>query len=140
MADRTPGPDEGPAREATVSTNVRQLRETAGLTQKELAARAGLGEMAICTIENGKRRINVDDLYILARALDATTRQLLTPGGAEADVQQYEILFEGGIAKQVTADSVEWNDIWVHFLLLGELVYKAAAPRILGICTTQEAS
>ena len=45
-----------PTREAAFGTRLRWLREAAGLTQEELASRAGLSAKAISLLERGERR------------------------------------------------------------------------------------
>ena len=55
----------------------RAARETRGLNQGELAARAGLQPSAISHFETGTRKSSFDNLQRLADALDATTHYLL---------------------------------------------------------------
>lgn len=58
--------------------NIRELRERAGLTQVELAARAGTSERAVNHLENGKtRRVDLDLLDRVARALKVQPQSLL---------------------------------------------------------------
>ena len=58
--------------------NIRELRERAGLTQVELAARAGTSERAVNHLENGKtRRVDLDLLDRVARALKVEPAELL---------------------------------------------------------------
>lgn len=52
-----------------IGNRIRQAREEQGLSQGDLAAKLGFSRTAINYYENGKRRIAIDDLYILARAL-----------------------------------------------------------------------
>src|SRR5229473_1137936 len=56
---------------------LRAARETRGLNQGELAARAGLQPSAISHFETGTRKPSFDNLRRLADALDATTDYLL---------------------------------------------------------------
>lgn len=124
--------------EAIVATNVRRLRECLGISQAELAERATktghvLGEMAIWTLENGKRRIRVDDLFGLGEALGVTPQQLLTPDVDPASTGRlYEVLLDGGIAERVIATRVEPDDQgWLNFYLHGERVFFASIARML---------
>lgn len=56
---------------------LRTARETRGLTQGELANRAGLQASAISHFETGTRKPSFDNLRRLADALQATTDYLL---------------------------------------------------------------
>lgn len=58
--------------------NLRALRDRAGLTQVELAVRAGTSERAINHLENGKtRRVDLDLLDRVARVLKVEPGELL---------------------------------------------------------------
>lgn len=124
--------------EAVVAANVRRLREALGITQNDLAERAtkaghSLGPMAMWTLENGKRRIRVDDLYGLAEALGVTPQQLLSPDvDPAATGRLYEVLLDGGTSEHVTASRVEPDEHgWLNFYLHDERVFFAAAARVL---------
>lgn len=56
---------------------VRTAREYRGLTQGELAERAGLQPSAISHFETGTRKPSFDNLRLLADTLDVTTDYLL---------------------------------------------------------------
>lgn len=66
------------------ASNVRDIRTGRGLSVAELSRRTGgsLAELAIRRIESGQRRIDVDDLFLLARALDTVPSVLLAQRGA----------------------------------------------------------
>lgn len=51
-----PSPDATPKQSASFGTRLRRLREAAGLTQEELASRAGLSTTAVSVLERGERR------------------------------------------------------------------------------------
>jgi transcriptional regulator with XRE-family HTH domain len=61
----------------TVRANIRECRLKRNLTQAELAVAAEMPTQSITEIENGARRVNVDDLVEIARALRVTTGRLL---------------------------------------------------------------
>lgn len=61
----------------TVRANIRECRLKRELTQAELAVKAEMPTQSITEIENGARRVNVDDLVEIARALRVTTGRLL---------------------------------------------------------------
>ncbi|MFF2933548.1 helix-turn-helix domain-containing protein [Streptomyces mirabilis] len=76
----------------TVAANVRRLRAQRGLTTQQLAERLeGLGRPilanAITKIEQGRRRVDVDDLMALAIALGVTPNALLLPHEARGEHQ-----------------------------------------------------
>jgi len=60
-----------------VRANIRYCRMKRELTQAELAIAAELPTQAITEIENGARRVNVDDLTSIARALRVSNARLL---------------------------------------------------------------
>lgn len=77
-----------------VAANVRELRKARGLDLKDLSARlrdlgVSISLNALSRVENGKRRVDVDDLVALAVALDVSPIRLLLP--AEADGQEVEL-------------------------------------------------
>jgi DNA-binding XRE family transcriptional regulator len=61
-----------------VGGRVRQLRQTAGLTQEELASRAGMGRVTLSRIENGEQSPRYETLVKMAAALEKDTHELLT--------------------------------------------------------------
>lgn len=64
--------------EETARRRLRTLRRARGWTLDDLAARAHLGASTISRIETGQRRLAVDQLVTLARALGITVDDLLT--------------------------------------------------------------
>ncbi len=59
---------------------VRELRERVGLTQVELAVRAGLSASTIHKLETGRgRRTGYATLRLLARALDVPVEEIEFP-------------------------------------------------------------
>jgi transcriptional regulator with XRE-family HTH domain len=56
---------------------VRLLRQAAGLSQEALAALCGLDRTYISGIERGKRNVSLENLKVLARALNVTLSGLL---------------------------------------------------------------
>ncbi|WP_051790081.1 helix-turn-helix domain-containing protein [Streptomyces sp. NRRL S-1022] len=127
-----------PTSEAIISANVRRLRKTLNLTQTALAERvtaAGIpfGDMAVWGVENGKRRINVDDLYALAHALQTTPRELLSAEPeALSESLVYEVRFDGGSVERVSADRVETDEHgWLNFYEGEHRVLFASVARVL---------
>ncbi len=63
--------------EDTARRRLRTLRQARGWTLDDLAARAHVGASTISRIETGQRRLAVDQLVTLARALGVTVDELL---------------------------------------------------------------
>lgn len=59
--------------------NLRRLRTAAGLSQEELADRAGLHRTYISSIERGQRNISLENIFVIANALGAQPDELLVP-------------------------------------------------------------
>lgn len=59
--------------------NLRRLRQATGLSQEELADRAGLHRTYISSIERGQRNVSLENIFRLADALDVEAAELLTP-------------------------------------------------------------
>jgi transcriptional regulator with XRE-family HTH domain len=72
--------------ESTARRRLRSLRTARGWTIDELARRSHIGSSTISRIETGHRRLALDQLVVLARALDATVDELLVDEQSEADV------------------------------------------------------
>lgn len=62
-----------------VAKNVRSRRVSAGLSQEELARRAGLHRTYVGAVERGERNLTIGTLERVAVALEATVVELLTP-------------------------------------------------------------
>ncbi len=60
-----------------VRKRIRALRVAQGWSLEELATRARLSQSTLSRIENGQRRLALDSLVTLARALDTTLDQLV---------------------------------------------------------------
>lgn len=60
-----------------VGERIKELRRAAGLTQVDLADRAGLSQSEVCRMEKGQRSITVDRLSSIARALGVSASSLL---------------------------------------------------------------
>jgi transcriptional regulator with XRE-family HTH domain len=56
---------------------VRELRQATGLSQEAFADRCGLDRTYISGIERGKRNVSLENLKVLAEALDVTLSGLL---------------------------------------------------------------
>ena len=74
---------EGVELEKTARRRLRSLRQARGWTLDDLAARAHVGASTISRIETGRRRLALDQLVTLARALGVTVDDLLTDGDGD---------------------------------------------------------
>lgn len=63
--------------ESLVRKRIRALRVAQGWSLEELAARAKVSQSTLSRIENGQRRLALDQLVTLARVLDTTLDQLV---------------------------------------------------------------
>jgi len=64
----------------TFARNLKRLRVEAGLSQEELAARAGLHRTYVGSVERGERNISIDNIEKLAEALSCQVSSLLGDG------------------------------------------------------------
>jgi transcriptional regulator with XRE-family HTH domain len=60
-----------------IGAAIREARDEAGITQKELADRAGMSRASIANIEAGRQQFPLHVLYRIARALDVDATRLL---------------------------------------------------------------
>lgn len=63
--------------ESTIRRRVRSLRHARGWSLDELARRTHIGASTLSRLETGGRRLAIDHLVALARALDTTVDELL---------------------------------------------------------------
>lgn len=68
------------ARRAAFGRRVRVLRVARGLSQEELADRAGMHRTYLSSLERGLRNVGLDNIFALADALDVDTSELFTGG------------------------------------------------------------
>jgi transcriptional regulator with XRE-family HTH domain len=106
--------------ESTVRSRLRSLRLARGWSLDELARRSLLGPSTISRIETGHRRVALDQLVSLARALETTVDELL----AEA---------EGDVVIRPTRDVVRGVTHWLltrHDDPSGRIVAKMRLPAV----------
>ncbi len=63
-------------RRVNLGRRIRDLRKPIGLSQEELAHRAGLHRTYVGSVERGERNVSLDNIYALADALDCHVRDL----------------------------------------------------------------
>lgn len=59
------------------ASRLRQIRQIKGLSQEELADRAGLHRTYVGSVERGERNISIDNMECLANALEIDIIELL---------------------------------------------------------------
>jgi transcriptional regulator with XRE-family HTH domain len=69
-------PDKTGARARSFGTRLREARLAAGLSQEELAYRAGLHRTYVSSIERGERNISLANIHALADGLERDVRLL----------------------------------------------------------------
>jgi transcriptional regulator with XRE-family HTH domain len=57
--------------------NLRRIRNETGLSQEELASRAGLHRTYISSIERGQRNISIENIFAIAKALKVAPADLV---------------------------------------------------------------
>ena len=60
-------------------SNVRRIRNEAGLSQEELAFRAKLHRTYISSVERGGRNVSLENIFAIAEALKVPPGDLLKP-------------------------------------------------------------
>ena len=63
-----------------LAVKLRAARETAGLTQREVARRLTIPQSTISELENGQRRLDVAELLLLAELYGRSAMWFLEPG------------------------------------------------------------
>lgn len=78
----------GPSVVGTVGTNVRRLRERAGLSLRELALRAEVSASTLSTLEAGSGNPGVETLVTIGSALGVPFSELVMPHEPDVRVQR----------------------------------------------------
>jgi transcriptional regulator with XRE-family HTH domain len=90
-----PSPPEEPV-DARVRRRLRELRTERGMTLAQVAQRASIDLSTLSRLESGKRRLALDHVPVLARALGVSTDELLgTPPPADPRVRTRPRTFDG---------------------------------------------
>lgn len=76
----------------TVGDRIREIREDLGLTQDQLAARAGVSKGFLSDVENNKRNLSSRNLLSIATAVGTSVDYLLRGARAEMVVSQDPIV------------------------------------------------
>ena len=60
-----------------LAENIKRIRKEAGLSQEELADRAGLHRTYISSIERRERNVSLENIFLLAKALGVEPEDLV---------------------------------------------------------------
>jgi CheY-like chemotaxis protein/DNA-binding Xre family transcriptional regulator len=111
-------------------TAVRKWRGRLGVSQEELAGRAGLHRTYICDIERGARNVSLESIEKLARALEISTATLFSyePTNSETETKRFageglvEILFVEDDAHDaaITMEALKGITNWVQVVRDGQ--------------------
>lgn len=63
----------------TIGRRIRSAREEAGLSQEQLGERIGYSAMGVSHLENGDRKIKLEDLQKISEKLEVDINYLLEP-------------------------------------------------------------
>lgn len=74
-----------PSDRAVFARNFRIARKKAGLTQNKIHELTGLAQAFISEVETGKSTINLDNMVVLAKAVDTPLWKLLLPDSEGID-------------------------------------------------------
>lgn len=90
-----------------IGSQLRQRRVDAGLTQAELAERAGLLRTSVTNIEAGRQKAPLHVLYAICAAMKADVRGVL-PSLEELDQPALVAIEFDGAVRQVTPQTAEF--------------------------------
>lgn len=80
---------------ALIGENVSKYRQKAGLTQAQLAEKAGVGISFISRVERGEKSMKLHTLYNLAEALGVSCDALLYPDSSSVHLSSIVHLLKG---------------------------------------------
>ena len=63
-----------------IGQRIKELRESAKMSQKDLAYTADLDRSYIASIENGQRNVSIVNIEKIAKALDVTLKEFFNDG------------------------------------------------------------
>ena len=88
-----------------IGVKIRQLRDSAGLTQEALARAAGIGRVTLVRIENGEQSPRYETLVSLAKALGLPIQELVVDSQANRE-EQVARMFMDSLGTQT---GLKWN-------------------------------
>lgn len=69
--------------------NVRRFRHAHGMSQEELASKAGMDRKTVNRIEQGVHSVRLDNVWLLAQALDVDVRDLFSETQSPGRLELY---------------------------------------------------
>jgi transcriptional regulator with XRE-family HTH domain len=96
-----------------VGERIRQLRENLGLSNRQLAKKAGLSQPVMNRIENGNRKADIETIGKICDALEITLIDFFNVNDQEMSPEYLELLNN---AKELTPEQLKiLNDIIKRF-------------------------
>ena len=96
-----------------VGERIRQLRENLGLSNRQLAKKAGLSQPVMNRIENGNRKADIETIEKICDALEITLTDFFNVNDQEMSPEYLELLKN---AKELTPEQLKiLNDIIKRF-------------------------
>jgi CheY-like chemotaxis protein len=95
---------------------VRNWRKRLGVSQEELAGRAGLHRTYVCDIERGARNVSLESIEKLARALEITTATLFSYEAPNSQTETKRITGEGLVDILFVEDDLQDAEITMQAL------------------------
>lgn len=108
---------------SVLQVRIRELRETKGLSQEQLAQEVDTSQRQISKYENGKQEPTAHVLFSLADALDTTTDYLL----GRTNIRDRPLRNEGDLTTQERAALTAWrkgNTVEAIHIISGEGLKK----------------
>lgn len=96
-----------------IGEKIRQLRESRGLSNRQLAKKAGLSQPVMNRIENGNRKADIESIEKICDALEITLIDFFNVDSQEVSPEYLELLKN---AKELTSEQLKiLNDIIKKF-------------------------
>lgn len=73
-----------------IGEKIRNIRKSRGMSQSDLAAKAGIAQSTLSYVENGSKHPHFDTLRSICRALGVTVFELLANGEKESVKKMFE--------------------------------------------------
>ena len=92
--------------ETHIGEKIIRKRKELGLTQSELAKRAGIAQSTLSNIEQGKQRPQFDTLSAICRVLGLSILELLTYEEQPSRIRFFEEVFQSGASGEAPEASM----------------------------------
>ena len=113
----------------TVGERVKRRRTELGLTQDELAQKAGISKSFLSDLENGKRNIGAETLLDLGRAMSVSLDFLMT--GKDSEDKEAQVQIPPDLARFAAEEGLSMRDTLALLEMQGQIATtrKAAGKR-----------